>query len=62
MRSVEMYQLPKDLTLTLVAGYSVPLRHRIVTRWMELEQGAKEKAPRFHLGAFAEFLAGQWQW
>lgn len=30
--------LPKDLTLTLVAGYSAPLRHRIVTRWMELEQ------------------------
>jgi phage regulator Rha-like protein len=24
--------LPKDLTLTLVAGYNVTLRHRIVTR------------------------------
>lgn len=29
-----VYNLPKDLTLTLVAGYSVPLRHRIVPRWM----------------------------
>lgn len=35
MRSVETYNLPKDLTLTLVTGYSVPLRHKIVTRWME---------------------------
>lgn len=32
------FNLPKDLTITLVSGYSVPMRHRIVTRWMELEQ------------------------
>lgn len=36
-RTLPMYALPKDLTLTLVAGYSAPLRHRIVTRWMALE-------------------------
>lgn len=29
------FALPKDLTITLVSGYSVPMRHRIVTRWME---------------------------
>lgn len=39
-RTVEVYNLPKDLTLTLVAGYSVQLRHRIVTRWLELEAAA----------------------
>ena len=34
------FNLPKDLTLTLVAGYSAPLRHRIIVRWMELEAAA----------------------
>lgn len=31
------FVLPKDLTLTLVSGYDVVMRHRIVTRWLELE-------------------------
>ncbi len=29
--------LPKDLTLTLVAGYNVKPRKRIIDRWLELE-------------------------
>ncbi len=45
-RPILNYHLPKDLTITLVAGYSAPLRHRIVTRWMKLEaQAAKPPAP-----------------
>ncbi|HNO23767.1 MAG TPA: hypothetical protein PKK94_12350 [Leptospiraceae bacterium] len=40
-RSQAEFRLPKDLTLTLVSGYSVTLRHRIVTRWMELEEQVK---------------------
>lgn len=41
-RPLEVFHLPKDLTITLVSGYSAPMRHRIVTRWMELEAA---KAP-----------------
>jgi phage antirepressor YoqD-like protein len=42
------FNLPKDLTITLVSGYSVQMRHRIVTRWIELEarqQGAMSVLP-----------------
>lgn len=31
------FHLDKELTITLVAGYSTILRRRIVSRWMELE-------------------------
>ncbi len=47
------YYLPKDLTLTLVAGYNVKLRKRIIDRWMELESNvAKFEIPQ----TFAEAL------
>ncbi|MEM9050286.1 MAG: phage regulatory protein/antirepressor Ant [Pseudomonadota bacterium] len=36
-KAQEEYFLPKDLTLTLVAGYNVRLRKRIIDRWLELE-------------------------
>jgi len=39
-QSYPMFRLPKDLTLTLVAGYNVRLRKRIIDRWMELEKQA----------------------
>jgi len=39
-RAYPIFKLPKDLTLTLVAGYSVVLRKRIIDRWLELERCA----------------------
>lgn len=35
-RPQAVFNLPKDLTLTLVSGYNVQMRHRIITRWLEL--------------------------
>ncbi|WP_325079307.1 Rha family transcriptional regulator [Klebsiella aerogenes] len=37
-REKPMFNLPKDLTLTLVTGYNVAMRHAIVQRWEELER------------------------
>lgn len=39
-REQDEYALPKDLTLTLVSGYSAPMRFAIIKRWMELEAQA----------------------
>lgn len=36
-RAQTEYRLPRDLTETLLTGYSIPLRHRVVTRLRELE-------------------------
>lgn len=41
----EEFLLPKDLTITLVAGYRSDLRLTIVRRWMELEAAPAFKAP-----------------
>ncbi|MBP76693.1 MAG: phage regulatory protein [Pseudomonadales bacterium] len=40
------FNLPKDLTITLVAGYNVKMRHRITVSWLELEE---QNAPHQHL-------------
>lgn len=45
-RPQTVFNLPKDLTITLISGYSVPLRHRIVRRWQELEDG---NCVKFHV-------------
>lgn len=34
---IDCYLLEQDLTMTLVMGYSIPLRHRVAKRWRELE-------------------------
>lgn len=36
-RTEEVFNLPKDLTITLVSGYNVQMRYAITKRWMELE-------------------------
>lgn len=51
---IAVFNLPKDLTLTLVSGYNVQMRHRIITRWLELEEATR---PAPTLTTF-EFLPG----
>lgn len=43
-----VFNLPKDLTYTLVSGYSVQMRHRIVVQWMELGEQKPARAPGIH--------------
>lgn len=43
-RSLKEYRLPKDLTLTLVAGYRADLRFRVIKRLEELEVKAHTPA------------------
>jgi phage regulator Rha-like protein len=39
-RTLPCFNLPKDLSMTLVSGYNVVLRKRIVDRWLKLEAHA----------------------
>lgn len=36
----ECFHLNRELTETLLTGYSIPLRHKVILRWRELEAGA----------------------
>lgn len=47
----ECFHLPRDLTLTLVSGYSVVLRKRIIDRWLELEASTAISVPTTLSGA-----------
>ncbi|PTU70756.1 phage antirepressor KilAC domain-containing protein [Chromobacterium haemolyticum] len=43
-RALPCFNLDKELSMTLVAGYNVVLRNRIIKRWMELEERAASPA------------------
>lgn len=51
-RTYPCFYLPKDLTITLIAGYNVILRKRIIDRWQELETRQTERLPQ----SFSEAL------
>lgn len=50
-RAQTEYRLPKDLTITLVSGYNVKMRHAIITRWQELEANPTFQVPTTLSGA-----------
>ena len=43
-QKVTFYKLPKDLTLTLITGYSIPIRHKVNQRFLEQESQPKTQA------------------
>ncbi|HHX8322787.1 TPA: phage regulatory protein/antirepressor Ant [Vibrio alginolyticus] len=50
------YTLDKELTLTLVSGYSIKLRHAIIKRLDELERASKPQLPRTRTEAIEMML------
>ena len=40
------YHLPRDLCLTLVSGYNVVMRKRVIDRWLELEESKQPAVPQ----------------
>lgn len=56
-----MFNLPKDLTITLISGYNVTMRHRIVTRWQELEAAPKAVALPQNFGEALRLAAENWE-
>lgn len=53
------FNLPKDLTITLISGYNVKMRHAITKRWMELEAATAPALPASYLDALRAHLASE---
>mgnify|MGYP000146103370 CR=1 FL=1 len=50
----ECFNLPKEETLCLVAGYSAALRMAIIKRWQELESQQRPQIPQTYAAALLE--------
>ncbi len=59
-RTLPMFTLNKELTMTLVAGYNVKMRHAIIKRWQELE--AKEQKNQIILPNFTDPAEAAMAW
>ena len=46
-QTYQEFRLSKDLTLTLISGYSIALRKRIIDKWIDLEKSNKIQLPDF---------------
>ena len=59
-RQQTQFNLDKELTLTLVSGYNVELRNKIIKRWMELE--AKQQQNLLVLPNFTDPVEAATAW
>ena len=55
-RTREVFNLDKELTFTLIAGYNVKLRNAIVKRWQELEAAKQPQLPTDYITALEHLL------
>lgn len=55
-RTQRMFNLNKELTFTLISGYSIKLRNKIIKRWQELENTQPRKLPQTYLEALKELI------
>ena len=55
-RTREVFNLDKELTFTLIAGYNVKLRNAIVKRWQELEAAKQPLLPTDYISALEHLL------
>ena len=55
-RTYQCYNLPKDETLCLIAGYNVQVRMRIIKRWQELEEKQTPATPKTYIEALEKLL------
>ena len=51
---LDFYKLSEDLTITLVTGYSIKLRHNVIKRWQELESNQAPAIPQTYAAALIE--------
>jgi len=58
-RSLTLYNLNKELTLTLISGYNIKLRNAIIKRWHELEGEQKPLTPAEQILVSAQFMLEQ---
>lgn len=54
--SRKQYELDKEMTMTLVTGYSIPLRHAVIKRWQELERQQAPALPATYIDALERLL------
>lgn len=56
VRTREVFNLDKELTFTLIAGYNVKLRNAIIKRWQELESANQPQLPTDYISALEHLL------
>jgi phage regulator Rha-like protein len=56
IRNRKVFNLSKELTLSLVSGYDVVARNKIIKRWLELEGESRKQLPQDHIDAVRAYL------